>query len=75
LFKGREFVIHRSIFARVVKANVGQVRVGLLAADFLTDPGKLLLPDSLDLLLANVLCFCANTKPTEDLVLPDTLCK
>ena len=65
-----------SIFARVVKAKVGRrISVELLAADFLADPCKLLLPDSLDLLFANVLRFCANTEPTEDLVLPDTLGK
>lgn len=67
--------IRCSIFARVVKAKVGRVSVGLFAADFLADPGKLPLPDALDLLFANVLRFSANTKPTEDFVLPDTLHK
>lgn len=64
-----------SIFGRVVEAKVGWASVGLPAADLLADPGKLLLPDSLDLLFANVLCFRADTKPTEDLILPDTLRK
>jgi len=59
-----------------IKAKVGgQVNVRLLVADFLADPGKLLLPDALNLLFADVLCLRTNTKPTKDLVLPGTLRK
>ncbi len=64
-----------SIFVRIVKAKVGRVSVGLLAANFLADPGELALPDSLNFLFANVLRFRADTEPTEDFILPDTLRK
>jgi hypothetical protein len=63
----------RLIFCRVVKANVGGAGSGLLHAAPLVDLSELTLPDSLDLLFANILHFRAYTEPTQNLVRSNTL--
>jgi len=53
-----------SIFCRVLKPKGGRIGARLLRADLLADLSELTLPDSLDLLFADILRFRADTKST-----------